>query len=270
MNNFPNKNFYSKSGQYWSLFYVMAKRDIQERYRGSLLGLFWSILNPVLLLLVYGFVFGLIFKARWPTVNGIDSNFSVLLFCGLVTHMFFADVLNRSAQLIVGNANYVKKVVFPLNLFSGILTFSAGFHFCISFCIAWCYALYFGAVLSWYILFFPLIFLMFCGLLIGISWLVSGLGVYFRDITYVSGFLSTAIMFLSPIFYPKEAVPQAFSAVMEYNPLTYYVEAFRGIAIYGRLPDPNASMKAFVVASVFLLLGYLFFNRVKKGFADVL
>lgn len=270
MNAFVNKLLPRSVIQYWPLFYAMTKRDIQERYRGSFLGLFWSILNPVLLLLVYGFVFGVIFKAKWPVVNGVNSNFSVLLFCGLVTHMLFADVLTRSAQLIVGNANYVKKVVFPLGLFSGILTFSAGFHFVVSFSIAWIYALYSGAILSWVILWFPIIFLMFCFFLVGVSWIVSALGVYFRDVTYVTAFIATAMMFLSPIFYPASSVPGSFSAVMKLNPLTYYVETFRGIAVYGQAPSVRASLIALFIAVIFFVLGRLFFNRVKRGFADVL
>lgn len=270
MNKFIEKLLGPTLKQYWVLFCVMTKRDIQERYRGSFLGLFWSILNPVFLLLVYGFVFGVIFKARWPAVNGTETNFSVLLFCGLVTYMFFSDVLTRSSQLIIGNANYVKKVVFPLGLFSGILTFSAGFHFCISFVIAWFYGLSSGVELSWVTLLFPFIFFMFSIFLIGMSWIVSALGVYFRDVTYISAFVATAMMFLSPIFYPAQSVPKAFSIVMGFNPLTYYVEAFRGIAIYGQVPALYASLNAFVVAATVFILGRVFFNKVKKGFADVL
>lgn len=252
------------------LFKVFSKREIYQRYKGSWLGLFWAVLNPLLLLAVYSFVFGLIFKARWPVVNGEEASFSVLLFCGLITHMLLAEVVTGAPSLIVGQANYVKKVVFPLRLFGVVQVSSAVFHYLISFLILLGFAAFSGVSVSFNLLYFPVLLAQFCLLLVGVSWLLSSLGVYVRDITYVAGFLSTALMFLSPIFYPASAVPEAFGFVMDLNPLTYYVNSFRGLAIYGVLPPIRDTLQALAVAVVFCVLGGWVFNRLKKGFADVL
>lgn len=255
----------------YGLTYELTKRDIQSRYRGSWLGVFWSILNPVLLLVIYSFVFGVIFRARWPALEGQGvANYSVLLFCGLVTHMFMADVLTRSPQVIVQNANYVKKVVFPLQIFSGVTVFSSAFHFILSFIIVVCFAAYKGHIPGVSLLLFPLLLLQFILLTMGVSWILSALGVYFRDITYIAGFLATALMFLSPIFYPSSAVPESFQAVMLLNPLTFYVEAFRDIAIFSRVPNLQAWGIALIVALAVFVLGKMVFSRAKSGFADVL
>lgn len=252
------------------LFKVFSKREIHQRYKGSWLGLFWAVLNPLLLLAIYGFVFGLVFKARWPAINGEEPNFSVLLFCGLITHMLLAEVITGAPTLIVGQANYVKKVVFPLRLFSLVQVCSSVFHFLISFLILVGFAWFSGISPSPALMFFPFLLGLFCIFLVGLSWFLSAVGVYVRDVSYIAGFLSTALMFLSPIFYPASAVPDAFGFVMDLNPLTYYVNGFRSIAIYGVLPPFPGTLKAMAVAAAFFVVGGWVFNRLKKGFADVL
>jgi lipopolysaccharide transport system permease protein len=264
------KTLASQQTNNFMLFKVFAKREVYQRYKGSWLGLFWAVINPLLLLAIYSFVFGLIFKARWPTVNGQEANFSVLLFCGLITHMLLAEVVTGAPSLIVGQANYVKKVVFPLRLFGVVQVSAAVFHYLISFLILLFFAAFSGVTVTFSLLYFPVLLGQFCVLLVGVSWLLSSLGVYVRDITYIAGFLSTALMFLSPIFYPADAVPEAFGFVMNINPLTYYVNSFRGLAIYGVLPPLDETLQALAVAIGFFVLGGWVFNRLKKGFADVL
>lgn len=184
--------------------------------------------------------------------------------------MFFADVITRSPQLIIQNSNYVKKVVFPLGIFSGVLTLSSAFHFLLSFFIVIGFAIYRGYYPGFPMLLLPLLVIQFCMLIIGLSWMLSALGVYFRDITYIAGFVATAMMFLSPIFYPPSAVPESFGAIMALNPLTFYVEAFRKITIYGTFPSFLEWLYALFGAGLSAAIGYWLFSRVKRGFADVI
>jgi len=253
------------------LIRAMTLREIQGRYRGSWLGIVWSLANPLLLLLVYSFVFGVVFEARWPQRDSVEgAAFAPLLFCGIVVYLLFAELLTKAPKLIVDNANYVKRVVFPLEALVPIATGAALFHFAISLLVLLGLVLFSGAALSPLLLYLPLLLLPYLMLILGVSWLLCALGVYIRDITYISGFVATALLFLSPIFYPASAVPESFAAVMQLNPLTFYIEAVRGIALLGIAPDPLALARAAAVGFATLWLGYLFFRRVESGFADIL
>lgn len=256
--------------QYRELVFGMTKRAILARYQGSWLGLFWTLLTPLLLLLVYMFVFGVIFKARWPQAEGGEGNFAALLFCGIIVHMFFAEILASGPRLIVDNANYVKKVVFPLEMLSWISLGTAAFHFMIAIFVLFAVVILSGGGLSWTLLYVPLLTLIFMVHLLGLSWMVSACGVYVRDISYVAGFVVTAMVFLSPVFYPASAVPKAFAIVMNANPLTFYIESFRRVVVLGEPILFIDIMWAAVLAVVFFAVGIWFFSRVKKGFADVL
>ena len=249
------------------LLFGMTRREVLARYQGSWLGLFWTLLTPLLLLLVYMFVFGVIFKARWPQVNGVEPNFSSLLFCGIIVHMFFAEVLSGASALMLDNKNYVKKVIFPLDILSWVSVGSAMFHFAVAVLVLFGLVLVVGQGLSWTILYVPLLVLLFVVHLLGMSWFVSACGVYVRDISYVSGFVVTAMIFLSPVFYPASAVPESFAMVMNANPLTFYIEAFRSAVVLGQ---PIALADLAWAALLAFAMGFWFFQRVKKGFADVL
>lgn len=252
------------------LMWGMAKREVLARYRGSWFGLFWSLLTPILLLLVYMFVFGIVFKARWPQAEGVNDSFSSLLFCGIVVYMMFSEILTRSPRLIVDNANYVKKVIFPLDLMSWVATLGALFHLFLSLLVLFALVGIWGNGLTILVLYIPLLIGILVIFLLGLSWFISALGVYVRDISYVAGFLATALMFLSPIFYPKSAVPEAFARAMDWNPLTFYIEQFRNVVVLNKVPPVADLGQAVVVALLMFIFGYWFFNRVRKGFADVL
>lgn len=256
--------------QFRDLVYNMAQREVLSRYKGSWLGLVWTLVTPILLLLVYMFVFGFIFKARWPQSSGVDEGFASLLFCGIIVYMMFSEVLNRSPRLIVDNVNYVKKVVFPIEILSWIAIVNALFHFSISCVVLLVFVFFSDKNFSWHLLYFPFLIILFTLFLAGISWFVSALGVYIRDVTYVAGFLTTALTFLSPVFYPKSIVPERFAMIMDLNPLTFYIESFRQIMVLGESPEFSAILIAAVISVSVFFLGYWFFQRVKKGFADVL
>src|SRR5690606_17122033 len=176
----------------------------------------------------------------------------------------------RSSTVILQNENYVKKVVFPLTIFGCVVSISAAFNFVVSFFVLIIYSMLFDISYSLSFMLFPALLLQFLMFCLGISWIVGSLGVFFRDINYIVGFVSTAMLFLSPIFYPSSAVPEGFQIVIKLNPLTYYVEAFRDISIYGAYPVMSSAVVAFVLAISVFLIGLVFFRKTKKIFSDVL
>lgn len=252
------------------LIHSFSVREVQGRYRGSWLGFLWGLLTPVLLLLVYMFVFGVIFKARWPQVNGVDQNFAALLFCGIITYTMFSELLTKAPSIILENANYVKKVIFPLETLAWPALFNTLFHFFLSAIVLLVFVLFWGNGVTWTLALLPALLLIYILQLLGIVWFVSALGVYMRDVNYVAGFIATALFFLSPVFFPKSAVPESFARIMEINPLSYYIESVRQLVVLDSIPQLSDTIQASVIALLSFYFGYWFFNKVKRGFADLL
>ncbi len=254
----------------WHLAYVLAKRDVIGRYKGSLLGLFWSFLNPVFMLSVYTFFFSVIFKARWPGGSESRTEFALILFSGLLIFNFFAECVSRAPTLITSNVNYVKKVVFPLEIIPVSQAMSALFHAAVSF-LVWImfYLVFFGVPgPSAFLLIFVFIPLIFISL--GMMWLVSAIGVYVRDIGQLVSAIIPALMLLSPIFYPASALPNEFKILFNLNPLTYLIEEARNVLLSGSGIDWNTWCLATATSLIFALLGFAWFQKTRKGFADVL
>lgn len=252
------------------LYLSLAKRDIAAKYKGSSLGVVWAVLTPFLLLLVYGFVFGVVFQARWPKVGSSDNTeFPLILFCGLIVYFLFSEIVMRSPLLIIEHKNYVKKVVFPLPILNCVVVTTSAFHYLISFFVMVVYALVIGVFPSWEILLIPLLLLQFIVFCLGVSWFLSAVGVFLKDVSYIVGFISTALMFLSPIFYPIDAVPEQFKAIIYVNPLTYYIEAFRDLSLYNVIPDVGEIIKSLIISASVFVGGLVFFNRVRNAFSDV-
>lgn len=253
------------------LLLSLVGRDIRARYRGSMLGLVWALINPLLLMGVYYFVFNVVFRFRLPELyGGKDVPFAGFIFAGIILYFAFSEVLTKSPTLISDNSNYVKKVVFPLELLPVVSVLSSAFNFLVALAILLLYLLFSGYGLSPALLALPLLLLPYLLLLLGVAWFVSALSVYIRDITYVAGFLATALMFLSPVFYSLESVPVEFRNVMLGNPLTVYVETFRQILLGGQWPDLQQLLVLWGSGLVSVVVGYSFFQRVRHGFADIL
>lgn len=260
-------------GDFWrnrSLIKSLVKREIIGRYRGSIFGLLWSFINPVFMLLVYTFVFSVVFQAKWGGGSDSKVEFALILFAGLIMFNLFAECINRAPSLIISNTNYVKKVVFPLEILPWVSMGAALFHSIISLFV-WLivYVIFYGIPhLTVFLL--PLIMLPFIFLTMGLSWGLSALGVYLRDISQLVGIFTTALMFLSPIFYPITALPESYQRIMLFNPLTSVIESIRDILFWGRLPDMTILLLFFIVALLIAFLGFAFFQKTRKGFADVL
>ncbi|WP_369930779.1 ABC transporter permease [Xanthomonas sp. NCPPB 2632] len=252
------------------LIRVLAVREIASRYRGSLLGFAWAVVQPVFMLAIYAFVFSQVFKARWPGGTGSKAEFALVLFAGLLVFNMFAEVFNRAPQLILSNANYVKRVVFPLEVLSIVSVITALFNLVVSL-IVWLafYAVAIG-VPHVSVLLFPLALVPLVIFLMGLSWLFAALGVYLRDIAQITAIVTTAIMFLTPIFFPVDAIPERFRSFLDINPLAPIVQQVRGVLMWGQGIDPASYGVSLGVALALMLAGFAFFQKVRKGFADVL
>lgn len=253
------------------LILQMAKRDVIGRYKGSILGLAWSYFNPIFMLVVYTFVFSEVFKSRWG--GGDDDNktqFAIVLFVGMIILGLFSEIINRAPNLIHAHSNYVKKVIFPLEILSFISVGSALFHAFISLCVLLFAYLIFNGYVNWTVLIAPLVILPLVIFSLGLSFFLSSLGVYLRDVSPIVGLITTVLMFISPVFYPMSAVPERFQLFIMINPLTFIIEQSRDVIIWGNLPN----IKWLVVYWVFSILacwsGYYFFQKTRSGFADVL
>ena len=252
------------------LLLSMVKREIAARYRGSVLGFFWSFVTPLLMLAVYTFAFSIVFKARWGTSSDSRVEFALVLFAGLLVYNVFAECINRAPNLILSNVAYVKKVVFPLEILPLVSLGGALFQMIVSLCV-WCVAYYvmFG-IPPVTIFLLPIVLLPYLLLIIGLSWGLASLGTYLRDIGQLIGIITTMLLFLSPIFYPITALPEKYRQMLNMNPLSYILEWARGVLIWGQMPDWTMVL-IFSVVSVFIAwLGFAWFQKTRKGFADVL
>jgi lipopolysaccharide transport system permease protein len=249
----------------------MTKREVVGRYKGSIMGLAWSFLNPVFMLVVYTFVFSVVFKARWG-VGGEETKtqFAVVLFVGMIVHGLFAEVLNRAPGLILSNANYVKKVVFPLEILPAISMVAALFHSLVSLLVLFIAFVIFNGYLHWTAVFAPLVLLPLVILTLGLAWVLASLGVFIRDIGQTIGIVTTVLLFLAPVFFPVTALPEEYRPLIMANPLTFIIEQARDVLIWGRLPDWLGLGIYTLVATAVAWAGYAWFQKTRKGFADVL
>jgi lipopolysaccharide transport system permease protein len=254
------------------LIVQMTKREVVGRYKGSAMGLAWSFFNPVFMLVVYTFVFSEIFKSRWTGAGADDSKtqFAVVLFTGMIVQGMFAEILNRAPGLIVSNVTYVKKVVFPLEILSVISIGAALFHSLISLCVLLAAFALFNGYLHWTAVFIPLVLLPILILSAGLSWMLASLGVFLRDVGQTIGIITTVLTFLSPVFYPITAVPERFRPFIMANPLTFIIEQAREVLIWGHLPNWLGLGAYTLAAMATAWAGYAWFQKTRKGFADVL
>ena len=259
------------------LIVQMTRREVVGRYKGSVMGLAWSFFNPIFMLMVYTFVFSVIFKSRWGGGGGgggggeeSKTQFAVLLFVGMIIHGLLAEVLNRSPSLILGNVNYVKKVIFPLEILPVISMGVALFHSLISLGVMLAAFALFNGYLQWTVIFTPLVLLPLVLLTLGMAWMLASLGVFLRDVGQFIGIVTMVLLFLSPVFYPVTALPEEFRPWLMANPLTFIIEQAREVLIWGHTPDWVSLGIYTLAATLVAWAGYAWFQKTRKGFADVL
>lgn len=254
-----------------SLLWQFARRDVLGRYRGSLLGLAWSFLTPLLMLGVYSFVFVGVFRQRWPgTTDGGGLEFSLQIFAGLLVFNLFAEVAGKSPNLIVEQSNLVKKVIFPVELLTWVTVLSGLFHLLISSATLLVVLLVARGGLPVTALALPLVLLAFVPVLLGLGWFLSAIGVFVRDVGQVMTMVVSLTMFMSPVFYSVKSLAPDLQFWMKLNPLTLIIEQVRAVLLLGHWPDWAALGLYAAVAAVFATAAATFFQLTRKGFADVL
>jgi lipopolysaccharide transport system permease protein len=251
-----------------SLVLELAKREFSGRYRGSFGGVVWSFADPLFLLAVYTLAFGVIFKARWGFAGG-TGDYALMLFAGLIVFNAFAECLNKAPTLIIANPNFVKKVVFPLEILPWVMALTALAHALMGIAVWFVGYFVIVGVPSPNALLFPLVLVTFFPLLLGIGWLLSAIGVIVRDATQLTTMLSHALLFLTPIFYSIDAVPPLLRGALMMNPLTFVVEELRLVLVYGEAPLLRGLVVYFLLSTVFAWLALLLFRRIRPRFADL-
>jgi lipopolysaccharide transport system permease protein len=257
----------------WRNRYLIKKsiqREVVGRYRGSFLGILWSFFNPVFMLSVYTFVFSVVFKARWQAGSGSKTEFALILFAGLMVFNLFAECINRAPGLILSHVNYVKKVIFPLEILPWVSLGGALFHASVSLAV-WllAYMILFGTP-HITIMLLPVVILPLLFFIVGISWGLTALGVYLRDLSQFISIITTALLFLSPIFYSASSLPEKFQKILKMNPLAPVIEQTRDVLFWGKLPDFNVLAVYFFCSLCVAWIGFAWFQKTRKGFADVL
>ncbi len=253
------------------LIVQMTRREVVGRYRGSIMGLAWSFFNPILMLVVYTFVFSVVFKARWGT-GGEESQttFAIVLFVGMIVYGLFAEMTNRAPGLILSNVNYVKKVIFPLEILPVVGLGAALFHALISLAVLLTAILLINGTLVWTVIFFPLILIPLLIATLGVAWFLASIGVFARDVGQTISIFTTVLMFASPVFFPVSSIPEKYQIWLMLNPLTFVIEQSRAVMIFGKQPD-WIGLGIYTGASLLVAwAGYWWFQKTRKGFADVL
>lgn len=254
-----------------TLIAQFVRREIEGRYRSSVLGLAWSFINPLALLLVYTFVFGVVLQQRWPGAGGEGlAQFGLVLFAGLIAFGLFSECVTRAPGLIISTPNYVKRVVFPLELLPVSVLGSALFHAAISLSLLLTVHLALGgrAHLTWTLI--PVVLLPIVFLSLGLLWILSSLGVFLRDLTHTVGLAVQILFFLTPIFYPVDAIPESIRGVAQLSPLASTVDALRKVVFAGLPPAWQPLLASGLFGAVVMVLGYAWFMRTRRAFGDVI
>lgn len=251
------------------LFWELTKRDVSGRYSGSFFGILWSFLNPLLMLGVYTLAFKVFLGMRWPGMAS-GTDFSLMIFCGMIVHTLLAECIMRAPTVIVSQSNLVKRVVFPLAILPCVMVASSVVNTILSLLVLLVFVLFTQHGLHLTVLYLPFLFVPYVLLLCGVSWFMASLGVFIRDVTQVAGVISAMLMFLSPVFYPASSLKEPYRDFIAFNPLTIIIEQTRRVVLFGQPPDWHALGAYTVVAAIVSVLGYVWFRRTREGFADVL
>ena len=254
-----------------SLWWQFTLRQVELRHKGSHLGLVWAVLAPLLQLALYVFVFGMIFGGRFGATPGeTTTDYALGIFVGLSAFHFLAEVIASAPLTITSQPNFVKRVVFPLEVLPAASVGSAAVHYLIATVLAAAGIALFGPGLSWQALWWPLIALPLGALALGLGWLLAALGVFLRDLVPVTAFAVTALMFASAVFYPPEKIPPAGWAILRFNPLLHAVELSRDALLWSRPVSWPALGYLYVSAALCCAAGWHVFRRLKPVFADVI
>lgn len=252
------------------LILQFIKRDISSKYKGSYLGKIWSILTPLFMLAIYTFVFSVVFQARWNVDTNNKLDFAFIIFSGIIAFNIFSDVILRAPNLIISNVNFVKKIVFPLEILVVVAMGSALFLAGINVLILVLGQFLLNGVIQWTIVLLPVVLLPLVLITLGLGWFLASLGTYYRDISHVIGLIVSALMFMSPIFYPVSNIPENLRGIYSLNPISHIVEDMRRVLVFGQMPNWEWILFGSLIGLVMSVLGLKWFNKTRGGFSDVL
>lgn len=253
------KNLYN----YRELLKTNVKKEIRGKYKNSFLGVLWSFLNPLLQIIVYAIVFQMILKNP-------KENYAIFICCGLIPWTFFASTISRAAFTMVENGNILKKVYFPREILPISVVTSEAINFLISTIIIIAFVVFGGLGISKYIVFYPLVLIAQYILLIAISLIVSSVSVYVRDLQHLIGVALQLLFYATPIVYAAEAIPENFRWMLQLNPMTYIIDAYRDIFYNQTMIDVMPLIILIGISLVLCVVGYIIFNKLQKGFAEQL
>lgn len=246
----------------------LVRRDILGRYQGSVLGVGWGLLSPLLILAAYTFVFRTVFKARWPGGSDSTTEFVLQLFAGLLVFNLFSELLSRAPRIVLDQPNLVKRVVFPLEVLAWVSVGAVMFHSVLALAILLGAVVALGTPLTPWVLAIPVILACTVPYLLAFGWLLSGLGVFLRDIGHAIGPAVSLLMFVSPVLYPTQALPPFLAKLLWLNPLTIPIENLRGVVLHGQPPNWTALATYTLLGLAFAFLAHRLFERIRPAFAD--
>ena len=248
----------------------LSKREIEAKYRGSLLGPVWALLTPLMMLGVYTFLFSIVFQSRWTVSGGGRGEFAILFFSGMIIFTILSESAVRAPGLMIENVSYIKKVVFPLEIMPWVCLSVSLFNAALSFVVLLLFYVIVLGLPPLTILLLPLVLLPLCLATLGLTWFLASVGVFLRDIQQIIGAVVTALMFLSPVFYPVTAIPESYRWLIYLNPLTITLESSKDVLFWGRVPDPVMWTVDLLFGWLIAWIGYVWFMKTRKAFADVI
>ena len=254
----------------WDLFWQLLLRDIQASVRGSVLGIAWIVIVPLVLVAIYTFVFGIVLKSAWASQTQSKLEVPLLYFTGLMVFSFFLEVIMRAPEFLRQNQTYVTRMIFPIEILGWVLVGTAVFKLLISLGLLVLFTVIVLGTIPLSLIWVPIVFLPFILLVAGLAWIISALGTYIRDLNHALAALGPVMMFMSPIFYSVKQVPEGFVFIYALNPLSFVIETLRGLIFFDQSIIWTSYLGYCAAALVIFFGGYTFFERVRPGFADVI
>ena len=252
------------------LIIQMTKRNIIGKYKGSFLGLIWSFINPLILLSIYTFAFSIVMKTKWGVKDEGHFDFALILFASLTIFNLFSEIIKESPMLVVSQPNFVKKVIFPLEILPIVSSLAALINLFISLVLFCIFYFITHFTLSYTLIYIPLVLFPLILISLGLSFLLASLGVFIRDIGYFMNHIITILLFTSPVFFSLESVPEKFKLIMSLNPIAYLLEDARSVMVFNKNPNWSILITYIILGFIILQFGFFCFQKLRKGFADVL
>ncbi|HDY8106578.1 TPA: ABC transporter permease [Vibrio vulnificus] len=252
------------------LFRTMVRREVKAKYQGTLLGFLWNLVTPLMMLAIYSTVFLTVFKAKWHLSATEQADYGLMLFVGILTHTYMAEVLTTTSNVIRNNSNLVKKVRFPVAMLPMISVCSAGVNYLFGLILAFAY----GAVNHYvadysYLIYLPFVLLIYVITLTAIAYLVAALGLFIRDVAQMMPVLITVLLFTSTVFFSAQSAPEELAKVLYLNPISPIADAIRSI-LYGQMPNVTQLLILGLISMVCGWVTYKFFGRLRPSFSDIL